>query len=361
LAAYSLVGDVKAVRFQAPDEDQLVIEQPLTVEVLPSSWQITSYSALAHGKKIRFGDKADDEPTTIETTDSQSNEAALIDDDKKWAKDARYTLKGSAITGNCLHNIFETHALTPEGDFQTVVEGTLGVYGLDKPRRDRNISNYGYQQQCKAHLDGVHTWLNRAMNQALKHEGFSDFPSLIELFKFKQTIPELEFDFAIGSDSDVPLVTSLNAALVKAGLDGLGTGLEKIHGLMTGAIDLVFIHEKKVYVLDYKSNTLGKSPRFYDQEIMGECMQRSRYDLQYMIYSTAVHRYFSRYYTGQYAFDPAPGKELSFGGVLYLFLRGMGLEDKKYEQHGIWFTRPAFDHIDTLDKAFMGRQNGDLL
>ena len=45
----------------------------------------------------------------------------------------------------------------------------------------------------------------------------------------------------------------------------LVAGYEKIHGLMTGTIDLVFVHDARVYVLDYKSNTLGKAPRFYDQ------------------------------------------------------------------------------------------------
>ena len=131
-----------------------------------------------------------------------------------------------------------------------------------------------------------------------------------------------------------------------------------IHGMMTGAIDLVFIHDRKVYVLDYKSNTLGKSPRFYDQEVMAKCMKDSRYDLQYMIYSTAVHRFFSRYFMDRYAFDPAPEKELSFGGVFYLFLRGMGLKGDEYSQHGIWFKRPVFEHIDDLDKAFIGDQIG---
>jgi exodeoxyribonuclease V beta subunit len=89
-------------------------------------------------------------------------------------------------------------------------------------------------------------------------------------------------------------------------------------------------------------------------------MKERRYDLQYMIYSTAVHRFFSKYFTDQYAFDPGPGKNLSFGGVLYVFLRGMGLDESEYAQHGIWFTRPAFEHINALDNAFIGGQGGDV-
>ncbi|MDH4020890.1 MAG: UvrD-helicase domain-containing protein [Xanthomonadales bacterium] len=360
LAAYSLVGDVNAIKFKAPEEDQLIIEEPMAVTVLPSSWQITSYSALAHDKKINFGDKADDESTSPEDTDRQVDSQELIEDDKKWAGNARYTLKGSAITGNCLHDIFETYALAPDGNFRAVVEKMLGVYGLDKPHRDRNTSNSTYQLNCENYLAGINRWLGQAMAQPLAHEASAEFPSLLELFKSRQVSPELLFDFAIGSGSQVPMIASINAVLANAGLAGLGSGLEKIHGLMTGAIDLVFTYQDKVYVLDYKSNTLGKSPRFYDQESMGECMQRSRYDLQYMIYSTAVHRYFSRYYTDQYSYEPAPDKTLSFGGVFYLFLRGMGLEESEYEHHGVWFTRPAFEHIDALDKVFIGDPVGGL-
>ncbi len=107
-------------------------------------------------------------------------------------------------------------------------------------------------------------------------------------------------------------------------------------------------------MLDYKSNTLGKAPRFYEQEPMKKCMQDSRYDLQYMIYSAAVHRYFSRYFEDKYAFDPNPGKELSFGGVFYLFLRGMGLQGEEFGRNGVFFTRPDYGQVKALDDAFRG-------
>jgi exodeoxyribonuclease V beta subunit len=116
---------------------------------------------------------------------------------------------------------------------------------------------------------------------------------------------------------------------------------------MTGSIDLLFIHDKKVYVLDYKSNTLGKSPRFYDQENMQAAMRDGRYDLQYLIYSVAAQRYMQQRLGDRYTFD---GGEYSFGGVLYLFLRGMGLPEP-YARHGIYFVRPTAEQISALDAA----------
>jgi exodeoxyribonuclease V beta subunit len=103
---------------------------------------------------------------------------------------------------------------------------------------------------------------------------------------------------------------------------------------------------------------MGKAPRFYDQAGMTDAMTQNRFDLQYMIYSTAVHRYFSNRFAQQYSFDEQAGKGLSFGGVFYLFLRGMGLSEKHYRQHGVWFTRPQSEHISALDQAFGGSSGG---
>jgi exodeoxyribonuclease V beta subunit len=359
LADFVEVDEVTAVRFEPSAQEQLIISRPEVVSLLPSAWQITSYSALAHGEKVRIGDKADDESTKSEEPGAAIDETGLVEDDKKWLGNPRYTLKGSAMTGNCLHDIFENHALEPAGDFSEVVERQLHHYGLGKPRRDRGMSPGDYQQSCERYLAGIKNWLFKALRQPLGHEASADFPSLLDLFASRQVIPEMEFDFAIGSEFCVPTVESLNQVLAEAGLGGLGSHADQIHGMMTGAIDLVFIHEHKVYVLDYKSNTLGKSPRFYSQAPMTECMQERRYDLQYMIYSTAVHRFFSRYYSAQYAFDATPGKQLSFGGVFYVFLRGMGLDEEQYSSNGIWFTRPEFEHIERLDKAFAGSTGGD--
>jgi exodeoxyribonuclease V beta subunit len=103
-------------------------------------------------------------------------------------------------------------------------------------------------------------------------------------------------------------------------------------------------------VLDYKSNILGKAPRYYDQSGMQEVMRDSRYDLQYLIYSVAAHRFMRQRLSARYAYD---GGEYSFGGVLYTFLRGMGLSD--YPDYGVYFVRPTQQQISTLDLAFFGK------
>jgi len=355
---YRALGDVEAKAFQPPLEQQVKIIQPdITVRAPTSSWRITSYSALAHGKKLRSDTKADDEVLIVDSP-APPDEILLTTADREWATNPRYTLKGSATTGDCLHQIFEDYALAPNEDFEFIVEQGLSGYGLEKPRRKRDEKEQPYQARCEIHLRGIKRWLTQALTQPLEHVGAHGFPSLYDLIQSGQLIPEMDFDFAIGSDSDVVRMSSVNQALKNAGLDGVA-GYEKIHGLMTGTIDLVFVHDARVYVLDYKSNTLGKAPRFYDQGPMGESMAANRFNLQYMIYSTAVHRYFSRYFMEQYAFDEEADKSLSFGGVFYLFLRGMGLPPEDYAQHGVWFTRPEDHDIKALDQAFSGKPSGE--
>jgi exodeoxyribonuclease V beta subunit len=200
-------------------------------------------------------------------------------------------------------------------------------------------------------ISAVRDWLEKSMEQPLSSGASGCRLSLHDLFQQGQFMPELTFDFSIGSNEDASDVPEINDALALEETAGIALAGNRIHGLMTGAIDLTFIHDDKVYLLDYKSNTLGRNPAHYDHAGMTDCMKSSRYDLQYLIYSTAVHRYFSTRFAQAYAFDPAPGRELSFGGVFYLFLRGMGIIEEAYARHGVWFRRPGFETVHALDRA----------
>jgi exodeoxyribonuclease V beta subunit len=352
---YCELGDVAAEKFEPADSRQSRLVPPDPVVRAPESfWQIASYSRLAHGAKFRADDKGDDEVMSVQPAEDPLDEPLQAEEDAHWAHDVRYTLMGSSITGSCLHDIFESYGLEPAADFRNLAEKQLAACGLDQPARPRTMSDAEFSTFTEAFPGRVAAWLQAALVQPLENPYIAGIPSLKQLFSSGQVIPELAFDFAIGSESSVQPLEEINQALHQAGLAGLEIESGKIHGLMTGAIDLVFVHDQKIYLLDYKSNTLGKAPRFYNQAAMTEAMIRNRFDLQYMIYSTAVHRYFSNRFAPQYSFDEQAGKSLSFGGVFYLFLRGMGLSEKHYRQHGVWFTRPKSEHISALDQAFGG-------
>lgn len=112
-------------------------------------------------------------------------------------------------------------------------------------------------------------------------------------------------------------------------------------GYMKGFIDLVFRHGGRWYIVDYKSNWLGARREDYAGPQLEEAMRAHRYDLQLLIYAAALKRALALR-------EPALDWPAAFGGVFYLFLRGMGPATAT----GVYFARPDAAAIDAfLDEA----------
>lgn len=116
-----------------------------------------------------------------------------------------------------------------------------------------------------------------------------------------------------------------------------------LQGMLKGFMDLVFEHQGRFYVLDYKSNYLGDSAEAYGPEALVTAMIQHRYDLQYQLYTLALHRYLASRL-------PDYDYERHVGGVFYLFLRGMQAGGSQ----GVFATRPSQDFIRELDRLFAG-------
>ncbi|MBF6567731.1 MAG: UvrD-helicase domain-containing protein [Candidatus Binataceae bacterium] len=101
-------------------------------------------------------------------------------------------------------------------------------------------------------------------------------------------------------------------------------------GYLKGFVDLVFEHGGLTYFADWKSDLLES----YDQAAI-ERHVRQAYELQAQIYSVGVVRLLQIHSQDDY--------EQRFGGLLYLFLRGIELSGKGDE--GIYFHRPAWAEI----------------
>jgi len=94
---------------------------------------------------------------------------------------------------------------------------------------------------------------------------------------------------------------------------------------------------------------LGNRLDDYGVESLEQAMGQHQYYLQYLIYSLALHRYLQRRIAG-YRY------EQFFGGVYYLFLRGMS----STAPTGIYFDRPSEDLIHRLDAICSGAELGAL-
>ena len=90
-----------------------------------------------------------------------------------------------------------------------------------------------------------------------------------------------------------------------------------LQGLLMGFADLVFEHDGRWWVLDYKSNHLGDGDADYHAAALDAAMLAHRYDLQAALYLLALHRLLRQRLGSDY--DPAQ----HLGGAIYLFLRGV--------------------------------------
>ncbi len=146
---------------------------------------------------------------------------------------------------------------------------------------------------------------------------------------------ELEFDFPLSlfqTDKVSELSTPETPIRLIAG--------EELEGIMNGKIDLLFRHDGRFYILDWKSNHLGYSLVDYGPEGVSAAMQENNYHLQYLIYTVAVRRYLA---TRMPTFD----YERDFGGVIYLFVRGV----REGSDSGVFFTKPEKEMVDRLEAA----------
>jgi exodeoxyribonuclease V beta subunit len=105
-------------------------------------------------------------------------------------------------------------------------------------------------------------------------------------------------------------------------------------GFLTGAIDLVFRHKERYYLLDWKSDLLADDrPETIDQRV------RDEYLLQARVYALALARVIN--------LSDADDHARRFGGVAYVFLRHRDDEDP---HRGLWFQRPSWEELEASER-----------
>jgi len=120
---------------------------------------------------------------------------------------------------------------------------------------------------------------------------------------------------------------------------------QPVEGFMRGFIDLIFEFDGCYYIVDWKSNRLGPSMEDYDAAGLNAIMTGSFYFLQYHLYTVAVEMFLRGRIPG---FD----YEKHFGGVFYIFLRGV---DATNPERGIFQARPDAGLIRDLRETLTGR------
>jgi exodeoxyribonuclease V beta subunit len=158
-------------------------------------------------------------------------------------------------------------------------------------------------------------------------------------------LPEMEFWFP----SERLAVAQLDRLCRERLLGGIERAVlpeRELHGMLKGFADLVFEHEGRYWVLDYKSNALGPNDAAYTRRAMAAGMAGHRYDIQGAIYMLALHRLLKSRLGDSYD----PGRQL--GGAVFLFLRGIGNPSTR----GCYLIEPDIGLLDGLDQLLGARE-----
>lgn len=186
-------------------------------------------------------------------------------------------------------------------------------------------------------LEPTVDWLERILKTPLAEAGFR----LNEVDNAKR-LNEWQFYLRLTNRQAMPQLNRLlkqHSPLAKQ-LPELK--LSQLEGFVRGFVDCIVQMNGKFYIIDYKSNFLGYLAQNYAFEHIRREMGRYRYDLQYLLYTLAVHRYLTTRLGESYDYDR------DFGGVAYLFLRAMNGEDTS----GVYFDKPCKKLIEEMDLLF---------
>ncbi len=339
-------GMASAVTVSEPGTDPLRRYQPRGVGVqslahrrarrrLDSRWRATSFSALTSGAAEAEGPAAEGLDHDAAAIHSSTAGSSVEPGDFPGEF---HTFPRGAGPGSALHGILEQLDFTTAdtADWQSLCSDCLERFGINGGLHADAVVR-GLQSVVETPLDASGLRLSRIPSSARISEMEFTLPvgreraGAVESARRRTLTPRrLATVFSKYASPVVPRDYATRVA--NLGFDGLT-------GYLRGFIDLVFVHDRRWYVVDYKSNHLGPSLADYAPSRLTDAMADHHYFLQYHLYAAALHRHLLARQPGyDYADD--------FGGIFYLFLRGMS--PRRGPAAGVFADRPDVAMIEAL-------------
>jgi exodeoxyribonuclease V beta subunit len=287
---------------------------------LVTPWRLASFSSLQR-RSQRFG--ATERPDHDQ--DAAPLDPLLLVKTPTPASDAlRFRFPRGAAAGECLHRVLEDLRFdrNPADSSELIAEV---------------LKTHGFPARLAPELAG---WLGEVVATPLFAHGFP-----LSAVDRADQIREMEFHLPLLAVDAARL-----APLARAhGLSLQSLAPENLEGFLKGFIDLVVRHEGRFYLIDYKSNWLGEGFENYQGLALANAMEGGGYTLQYLIYTLALYRWL-RFRNPEFDY------ERDFGGICYLFIRGMapGVVDPAGSPGGVYFERPPIALVEALDALFKG-------
>ncbi len=304
----TLVNEELSLPISTGRTDPRTLRPPLvSTRALYSDWQMSSYSAMAMLSEYQ------EEKTASE---SRSGRQVVMPG-----------LPMGAGFGNLIHDLLE------ELSFASIARGTHGKDAL-------------VQQKClrygvSADPAEIGRFLQQVVQTPLLPGARTGNVTLAGIDE-RRCLKEMAFYFHLG----VLATEKVNAILANE-TTFLPLGHKTMRGYLTGFIDLVVEFGGKFYIIDYKTNFLGNNLSDYHFDKLSAAMQSHNYGLQYWVYTLVLHRHLQNLLEDYRYSD-------HFGGVMYLFLRGMHVD---IPGSGVFTAFPEYQKVLALDRAIGGSDN----
>ena len=269
---------------------------------LYTHWQMSSYTALS----------ALSEHDAPELPEDKAREQGEVLIPRATAEQ----LPKGAHTGNVVHDLLENHRFSDLAERKDI-----------SVIRDKACQRYSLKLEHPEMLDEI---LEKVVKTPLSATD-SDF-CLMNLAD-KQCLKEMPFYLAMQDMNAQHLNKVLQDTPAYQALSS-----KALSGYLTGFIDLICEYDGRYYVMDYKTNFLAD----YDEANLTLAMREHNYGLQYWLYTVVLHRYLQNRL-------PDYDYHQHFGGVRYLFVRGM-MPD--VPMSGVYQDKPELPRITALAALF---------
>jgi exodeoxyribonuclease V beta subunit len=314
-ATARMPGDLEVARFERG--------------TLDSSWRTASFTLLAAADRrvstsAREGfdvDEVDVGPPIVDTADARGL-SPLAD------------FPTGARAGSLLHEVLERidFSRRDRSELGRVIEERLAGFGFSP----------AWQRPLEMSIEGL---LDTSLRAGELHLRLADVP-------LERRSSEMEFTLPLGGESTRSRLRpeslgGVFSAFPSAALPiGYGDrvaalGFREVAGYLRGYIDLVVEHSGRFFLVDWKSNFLGRALNAYRRDRLAVTMASHHYILQYHLYVAMLDRYL-RGRRPHYDYDS------HFGGVLYVFLRGIAPAGDG--ETGVFFDRPPAQRIAALSQ-----------
>jgi len=287
----------------------------VTLESRPFIGQISRTAMIASFSGLNTAATEFDEVDSDTSRDAN----AMIEPERDDSDPSIFTFDRGRRTGDFFHDVLE-HL-----DFQN-------LEGLSKLIDDK-LWTYGFPETL--HRPALNQILRQLMEAELE-PGMSlrDIPR-------HERLSEMEFSYPLAHLTPASLATAVGKCTTLAGDVRTRMGslrFDPVEGFMRGFVDLLFRFKDRYFLIDWKSNWLGSQPADYGPEGMQQAMLEHNYYLQYHLYTVAADLFLARRL-------PSYDYQAHFGGVYYIFLRGI---DPRDPSRGIFRDRPAVETVRAL-------------